>query len=144
MRMHPIQRLRLAVCCLPWLVLVGCNDESPPVKSTSIEGTVEAIDLEYSQVTLRYFLEKHKKERTDTGEVTNETEIWINGELSSLKDLRVGERVNAVVRYTGSGDDLRITAMKIRVQRSEPIKRPAAPAQQPQSEGSDTQSSPPS
>ncbi|HUU82511.1 MAG TPA: hypothetical protein VM243_03305 [Phycisphaerae bacterium] len=105
------------------LATAGCGDEDSSRKHRHLEGTIEKIDQLNSEITLRYFSEKHKTEANVTGMVNAETEIFINGRLSSLDDLREGERVIVVGWVKGRGAERDVVAVKITVERADTIRR---------------------
>ena len=110
------------------MVLPGCGKKEDARKHRRLEGVIEQIDLAASEVTLRYFSDKHQVETTITGRVTAETEIFINGVLSSLGQLRVGERVAVLGWVQGRGDQRVVVADEVRVERAETIRRQPHPA----------------
>ncbi len=105
------------------LTPVGCGRKDAGRKHRRLEGTIEQIDQANSQVTLVYYSEKHNTEVSVTGQVTPETEIFINGALSSLHDLREGERVTVIGWVQGHGGDRTVVAVTVTVQRAETIRR---------------------
>lgn len=107
----------------------GCSEKDSGRKYRQLEGTITSIDLPNAQVTLRFFSEKHRTETTVTGKVTAETEIFINGALSSLEDLREGERVLVRGWVRGRGADREVVAERVVVERADTIRR--GPAGQP-------------
>jgi hypothetical protein len=62
-----------------------------------------------------------EKPMTGIGEVTNETEIMINGAVASLKDVREGERVRGEVRIDKKGETRKQIAVRIQVDRAQPV-----------------------
>ncbi len=105
------------------LTPVGCSRKDAGRKHRRLEGTIEKIDQANSQVTLAYYSEKHRTEVLVVGQVTSETEIFINGALSSLTDLREGERVTVIGWVQGHGGDRTVVAVTVTVQRAETIRR---------------------
>ncbi len=119
----------LALTLLPG----GCSEKEEPPKHRPLEGTIKRIDLASSEVTLRYYSDKHGVETELTGKVTADTEIFINGVLETLSDLREGERVTVSGWVKGHGDAREVVAAKIMVDRAETIRR--KPDQQPTAGG---------
>ena len=113
----------IVVLPLCLVVLPGCGKKEDSRQHLRREGIIERIDLDRSEVTLRYYSEKHKIETTVTGKATPETEILINGVLSSLDQLRVGERVSVIGWVRGHGDRREVVAVSINVERAETIRR---------------------
>ena len=114
--------LPILLLCLP----AGCREEETAPKHRTVEGIIERIDADNAQVTLRFYSDKRQVERMVTGTVTPETEIMINGVLSSLDELRIGERVTVAGRVQGHGGDQEVIAVKVVVERARTIRRQAA------------------
>ncbi len=108
---------------VPSLGPAGCSHKDAAREHQELKGTIEQIDEANSQVTLRYYAEKHHTEVLVTGFVTPDTEIFINGALSSLTDLREGERVTVIGWVRGHGGDREVVAVKVSVTRAETIRR---------------------
>lgn len=105
-----------------WLfALPGCGDDKPSFEVLSLEGRVEEVDLKGGTVSVEYYNEKKKENVIGTGQVTDETEIMINGVLATLADLRVGDRVAGQVRVEKKGQAQTQIAMKIHVTRPKPV-----------------------
>jgi hypothetical protein len=109
----------------PW-ASTGCSEKDSARKHRQLEGTITNIDLANAEVTLRFYSEKHKAETTVTGKVVPQTEVFINGQLSSLEDLREGERVRVVGWVQGHGADRQVMAVKVTAERAETIRRESA------------------
>lgn len=116
----------VALLLLSPLASTGCSEKDSARKHRQLEGTITNIDLDNAKVTLRFYSEKHKAETTVTGRVTPKTEVFINGQLSSLKDLREGERVSVVGWVQGRSADREVVAVKVTVERAETIRKDAA------------------
>ena len=109
-------------------LLPGCRKDGDPPKPRRLSGIIDEIDVENAQVTVRYFNEKQNAEATLTGSVTENTEVSINGVLSSLEQLRVGERVDVLGTVQVRDGRREVIASRIQVKRAETIRRkpPAA------------------
>ena len=105
------------------VALGGCGDKEPAHAHRKVEGIIESIDQANSEVTLRYFSDKHKAEMTITGAVTSDTEILINGVISNLADLRPGERVTVAGWARGHGSEREVVAERIWAERATTIRR---------------------
>ena len=123
---HRFTGAAVALLLLSPLASTGCSEKDSARKHRQLEGTITNIDLDNAIVTLRFYSEKHKAETTVTGKVTPQTEVFINGQLSSLKDLREGERVSVVGWVQGRSADREVVAVEVTVQRAETIRREPA------------------
>ncbi len=82
-----------------------------------MDGSMAAINVQSGVVTFRFMHEKSGKHREHRGLVPVETEILINGKMSELSDLAVGEQVSVVWRIEKNGARRLNTALKIHVTR---------------------------
>lgn len=102
----------------------GCKSDKPKIDILQLEGKVEQVKANpdgTGEITIIYFSETHDQEVLGTGEVTKETEITINGVVSPLSAIRVGDRVRGEVRVEKKGREKRQTAIKIYVERAKPV-----------------------
>ncbi len=120
---------RLAAC--PWrasglaalFALAGCRKEEEKRTVVPLEGKVERIALKSDgtgEITVSY-TDKQQRPATGTGLVTTETDIMINGAVATLKDIREGDRVRGEVRMDKKGDERKLVALRIRVERAQPV-----------------------
>ncbi len=98
----------------------GCRQKQEPPKIVPLEGRTVSVKPNRGEITVSYYSEKYEKDITATGVVTDETEIRINGVLATLADIREGELVKGEVRLESSGDQKRMVALSIIVERAEP------------------------
>ena len=102
----------------------GCRKDDKSSAVISLEGKVDKITLtsdDTGEILVRYYSEKHKEEVVGKGEVTKETEILINGVVSTLKDIREGERIHGDVRVERKRGEKKLTVLKIIVERPKPV-----------------------
>lgn len=102
----------------------GCREKDPGFEIMTLDGKVDKLEINADgtgSVTVVYYSEKHKREIAGTGIVTKETEIMINGALGKLSDIREGDRVRGEVRIEKKKGVRRQIAVKIIVDRAEPI-----------------------
>ncbi|RJP39764.1 MAG: hypothetical protein C4547_03235 [Phycisphaerales bacterium] len=102
----------------------GCRQKAEPPRVIPLEGRTVDVDPRRGKITVSYYSEKHDKEITATGLVTDETEIRINGVIATLADVAVGEFVKGEVRVEASGDKKRMVALSIIIDRPEPKPTP--------------------
>ena len=102
------------------LIVPGCSKKDEGPKVLPLEGRIEKIDARSNgtgELTVLYYSEKHKQEILGTAVVTKDTEIMIDGTVSSLKDIREGERVRGEVRIDKKGDERIHTVLKLTIER---------------------------
>ena len=87
-------------------------------------GTVEEIDLTGRRVKVRAYLEKHETYETFDVQVTEDTEILINGALAKMDDVRVGERAEGRIRVTRRDGKTALTALAVSIERGEVLSAP--------------------
>ena len=117
--------LNKAICLLcvgmAWSLVLGCGDDKPKRKYNVLEGTVKNIDLSTNKVSMFWYSEKQGTEVTIDGTVTSETEVLINGRVAKLEDLIIGERIKVEGYQVGKGENKRLVATRVTVERSEVI-----------------------
>lgn len=100
---------------------IGCSKNESSSDVLPLEGRVEKIDINpdgTGSITIIYFSEKRNQEVVGTGIVTKGTEILINGAIASLADIRQGENVHGDVRIERKGDEKKMYALKILIDRT--------------------------
>jgi hypothetical protein len=75
------------------LALPGCGEKKSERKYNTIEGTALSIDPATGQVSMRWYHAKKQMWREVAGEVTDETEVLINGRAAKLEEVRPGDPV---------------------------------------------------
>jgi hypothetical protein len=102
----------------------GCKEREPEPRVITLEGVVEQIDLKARVVTVRFYSEKHERILRKAVRVSDQTEVFINGALAELEDVKVGERAAGTVRIDRGGDedDDEFTALRVEIKRSAPLK----------------------
>jgi len=104
--------------------LSGCKEKDSGVTTRTLEGKIESIERTSDttgKITVSYFNENQGQDVMGDGLVAKETEIMINGVVSTLKDLREGDRVRGEVRLEKKGKTRVQTALKITVDRPKPV-----------------------
>lgn len=97
--------------------LPGCSpDGKQKSKTRHKEGIAKMIDLENNVVSMVCKDEKGREHEL-RGTVTEDTEVWINGRIHSLKDIREGDRVTVIGYQEGHGTEKRLVAVKVTVDR---------------------------
>lgn len=107
--------------CLLVVACCSCGDDEPKVRVRTIPGTIMKIDTANRRLTLRYLHEKSGVHREVEGDVLPDTEIFINGKLSPLSDLKIGERAVIQGRIEKTATSTKIYALKIDVTRDESV-----------------------
>ena len=116
----------IGLFCLAALTVAcpGCKEKDPGFEIVALEGKVEKIERSgdgTGKITVEYYSEKQGQNMLGTGLVTAETEIFINGVASKLKDIREGDRVNGEVRIEKGSEPRVQTALKITIDRPKPV-----------------------
>lgn len=75
------------------LLLAGCGSKKPKKRSRTLNGMVESIDVASGSVAMSWFDEKAAKTRQIGGRIAPETEIYIDGKVAELSDVREGDEV---------------------------------------------------
>ena len=99
----------------------GCSERERHSEVVPLEGKIEKVDAKADgtgEIAVSYFSEKQNQEIVGTGQVTRETEIMINGVVSRLSDLRLGERIRGDVRVEKQGNERRQIVLKIYADRA--------------------------
>jgi len=104
----------------------GCPDEREKTRTEEVVGTIEEIDLKNRRVKVRAYLEKHETYQTFEVQVTDDTEILINGALANMEDARVGERAEGTIRITRNEGKSALTAIAVKIERGEVLSAPGA------------------
>ncbi len=105
------------------IVIGGCRGPAAPErKYDAVAGVASAIDLDTLKVSMDWRNEETGDVRPLTGQVTQETEIFINGIGAELADVRLGDRVTVVV-YHQSDDPTRRIVTQVQIERSEQFVR---------------------
>lgn len=110
-----------ALACLLAVGCCSCGDNDPKIKVRTIPGTIMKVDTANRRLTLRYVHEKSGGHREVEGDVLPETEIFINGKLSTLADIKIGERAVIRGRIEKKADSTKISALKIDITRDESV-----------------------
>ena len=125
MRSH-LGRTKLTLAVLAGLAGAGCREDEPSFKTVTLSGTVERVDLPTGRMEISYENEKGEKRVISDVLTTPDTEVFINGELARLSDLRVGERAEGEAVVTRDDTRQIITVTRVRVERPLPMSRPAS------------------
>mgnify|MGYP000066584352 CR=1 FL=1 len=110
-----------SVLCLLVIACCSCGENEPDITVRTIPGTIMKIDAAQRRLTLRYVHEKSGVHREVEGDVLPGTEIFINGKLSTLADIKIGERAVIQGSIERKGDRTKISALKIDITRDESV-----------------------
>ena len=110
-----------SLACLFAVACCSCGDNEPKITVRTIPGTIMKIDTAKRRLTLRYMHEKSGVHREVEGDVLPDTEIFINGKLSTLADIKIGERAVIQGRIEKTADSTKISALKIDITRDESV-----------------------
>ena len=99
--------------------VTGCSDSGKKApKMRTVVGVAKSIDLKNNSVSMN-FVNPEGKEITLTGSVKPDAEVWINGRIHKLEDVREGDKVTVHGYRDKSSDEVKQIATKIEVTRPE-------------------------
>ncbi len=116
-RTAAILRLSAAV-----IFVGGCAGTAREREYNAVTGVTSGIDLDTGRVSMDWRNEETGDVRPLTGQVTKETEIFINGIAAELADVRLGDRVIVVV-YSLPEDRTRWIVTLAQIERPEQFVR---------------------
>jgi len=96
---------------------VGCGQDSELPEYDQISGNVASIDKSSGEVSMSYHSEKHDKQMELRGMLSPEAEIFINGVLATLDDVRIGDPVKVLGRVEKKDGDRNWVALKVEITR---------------------------
>ena len=102
----------------------GCRRPTQERNYDAVAGVATEIDLDTGYVSMDWRNEETGDVRRLTGQVTQETEIFINGIGAELADVRLGDRVTVVVYHLLDDPTHRIVT-QVQIERSEQFVREA-------------------
>lgn len=125
----------IGVAAMLGLVVLGCREDKPAVRTLAVSGTIEEIDLPNRTVQVSAFVEKLGREETFTVHVTDDTELLINGSLAKVEDVRVGERAEGDIRVIKENGSRKYVALRVQIERAEVVRAPGAASPAPPDAG---------
>ncbi|HPF41653.1 MAG TPA: hypothetical protein P5081_19460 [Phycisphaerae bacterium] len=114
---HPI-RTALAAMFVFVSLQAGCSSKGGSSGAATRKGVVKAIDLANRKVVMT----TSKGDGTEfslEGTYTDETVVRINGRVMTIKDIKVGDKVEVVGRKEGSGTNRQLIATEVKITRNE-------------------------
>jgi hypothetical protein len=99
--------------------LAGCRHQKTEKEHRTMTGTVTNIDEATGKVAMTFYSKKNQKDVPIEGAVTPQTEILINGRVSKLGDVKIGEQVVVTGYLEKTGPKQRIVATKVQIERSD-------------------------
>ncbi|RIK62669.1 MAG: hypothetical protein DCC65_17020 [Planctomycetota bacterium] len=119
--MHAVVRM-VVLCCITLPVIgtvSGCSgdrDKGPKIRT--IKGVAKSVDAANNQVSMLFKNDKGM-EIVLKGYVQADTEVWINGKIHKLEDVREGDTVSVTGYRDKSSEEPKLIATKIEVTRAE-------------------------
>ena len=95
----------------------GCSDDAgdkPRIRK--VQGVAKSISVEKRIVSMT-FTDDRGNERELEGTFKDDTEVLINGRSQEIKDIRPGDKVQVYGYREGKGDDQKLIAEKVVVDR---------------------------
>jgi len=114
----------LGMVVLAAMIPAGCKEEDDGPKTHYVQGTIESIDLANGVARVRSYSEKHKQEMFH--EVTENTEVQINGAIAKLTDVKVGENAEGHITVIKEDNQRRLIADRVSIERAEALVAPKA------------------
>jgi hypothetical protein len=111
------RRAILPVAVLACCAQMGCPEAEPKPTVLALTGVVERIDHEQRAVQVRYRSPDGTPVRSVVVRLTEDTEIQINGVLSTLEDVREDEVATGTVRIDHVDDVDTYTALRVKITR---------------------------
>jgi len=99
--------------------LAGCREARPEREHRTISGTVTSIDEATGTVSMSFYNKKKQMEMRVEGMVTPQTEIIINGQVSKLSDVKIGEQVTVTGYVEKDRSRAKIVATRVQIERDE-------------------------
>lgn len=96
---------------------LGCSDKPKEPVILNVDGKITDVDVRGRKITVEHYNQKHDRMVSNTGEITDETEIFISGAIGKIEDLKPGQHAHGVVRVEDSPDGKirRLVALRIEV-----------------------------
>ncbi len=116
--MNMLQTAALLILSAAVILVGGCRRPAQERKYDAVAGVASEIDLDTGNVSMDWRNEETGDVRRLTGEVTQETEIFINGIGAELADVRLGDRVTVIV-YHQPDDPTRRIVTQVQIERPE-------------------------
>lgn len=114
------------ICAVALLLGPGCAEEDDTPKTLEMPGTIQKIDLQKRTVEVMIYSEKQKAEMPVTIELTEETEVMINGVLAKFEDVRTGETAEGTVLVEKRDGKRHFVATRVKIERAETLTAPGA------------------
>ena len=105
----------LTIVCLCGLTMAGCKSKDSKIQNRTLHGTIATIDVANGSVSMNWFNEKMGKPMIVGGQILDDTEIYIDGKMADLGQLKEGDEV-VVDGYSEKGKG--IFAQRITVTRN--------------------------
>jgi len=99
--------------------LAGCKTEKSEREHGAIRGTILNVDEATGKITVRHYSEKKKKHLPREITVTPKTEIFINGRIAQLNEIKTSEQVVVAGYAERDGSRKRMVAQEIKIERDD-------------------------
>ncbi len=106
--------------------LVGCKSKDDTKRERILHGTVDTIDLPSKTISIEWYNPKRSETMFIAGRLTKDTEIYIDGKITDITKIKIGDPV--IVEGYKKGSD--VVAVKIDIVRASQPRKIIKPATQ--------------
>ncbi len=97
----------------------GCKSKKPKKRERTLHGIIDTIDLNSKTVSMEWYNPKRGQTMFIAGRITKDTEIYIDGKIADITQIKPGDSV--IVEGYKKGSD--IVATKVDIVRSAKAKK---------------------
>ncbi len=104
-------------------VITGCKSKEPKKRQRTLHGIIDTIDLNSKTVSMEWYNPKRGQTMFIAGRITKDTEIYIDGKIADITQIKPGDSV--IVEGYKKGSDIVATKVDIvRAAKSKKIIKP--------------------
>ncbi len=121
----------LALTVVTMNMFIGCKSKEPKKRQRTLHGIIDTIDLNSKTVSMEWYNPKRGQTMFIAGRITKDTEIYIDGKISDITQIKPGDSV--IVEGYKKGSDIVATKVDIvrtakskKIMKHKPTTQPAA------------------